>query len=106
MSLNLPGKILILDGHASYKDLDVIEFARKNHIHMLSTPPYTTHELQPRDHTFMMPFKSAYKDACASWMRSYPGVRISEYEIAGFVASAFKRCMCLVDEIVSWRKNQ
>ncbi|KAK9729596.1 CENP-B N-terminal DNA-binding domain [Popillia japonica] len=29
--------LLILDGHASHKDLDVIEFARKNHIHMLST---------------------------------------------------------------------
>ncbi|KAK9716927.1 DDE superfamily endonuclease [Popillia japonica] len=83
--------LLILDGHASHKELDVIEFARNNHIHMLSTPPHTTHKLQPLDRTFMKPFKSAYNDACAWWMRSYPGVRISEYEIAGFVASAFTR---------------
>ncbi|KAK9745056.1 hypothetical protein QE152_g7216 [Popillia japonica] len=58
---------------------------------MLSTPPTTTHKLQPLDRTFMKVFKSAYNDACALWMRSYPGVRISEYEIAGFVASAFTR---------------
>ncbi|KAK9694400.1 DDE superfamily endonuclease [Popillia japonica] len=83
--------LFILDGDASHKDLDVIEFARNNHIHMLSTPLYTTHKLQPLDRTFMKPFKSAYNDACASWMRSYPDVRISEYEIAGFASSAFTR---------------
>lgn len=83
--------LLILDGHASHKDLDVIEFARKNHIHMLSTPPHTTHKLQPLDRTFMKPFKSAYSDACDLWMRSNPGIRISEYEVAGFVATAFNR---------------
>lgn len=83
--------LLILDGHASHKDLDVIEFARENHIHMLSTPPHTTHKLQPLDRTFMKPFKSAYNDACDLWMRSNPAIRISEYEIAGLVASAFNR---------------
>ncbi|KAK9721811.1 DDE superfamily endonuclease [Popillia japonica] len=60
--------LLILDGQASHKDLDVIEFDRKNHIHMLSTPPHTTHKLQPLNRTFMKPFKSAYNDACASWI--------------------------------------
>ncbi|CAH1987730.1 unnamed protein product [Acanthoscelides obtectus] len=83
--------LLILDGHASHKDLDVIEFARKNNIHMLSTPPHTTHKLQPLDRTFMKPFKSAYNDACDLWMRANPAIRISEYEIAGFVAIAFNR---------------
>lgn len=83
--------LLILDGHASHKDLDVNEFARKNHIHMLSTPPHTTHHLQQLDRTFMKPFKSAYNDACDLWMRLNPGIRISQYEVAGFVASAFNR---------------
>ncbi|XP_033218287.1 uncharacterized protein LOC117173755 [Belonocnema kinseyi] len=54
--------LLILDGHASHRDLDVIEFARKSHVHMLSTPPHTTHKLQPLDKTFMKPFKSSYND--------------------------------------------
>lgn len=83
--------LLILDGHASHKDLDVINFATKKHIHMLSTPPHTTHKLQPLDRTFMKPFKTAYNDACDLWMRANAGLKISEYEIAGFVASAFNR---------------
>lgn len=43
--------LLILDGHASHKDLDVITFAKKHHIHMLSLPPHTSHKLQPLDRT-------------------------------------------------------
>lgn len=49
--------LLILDGHASHKELAVIEYSRKHHIHMLSTPPHTTHKLQPLDRTFFKPFK-------------------------------------------------
>jgi hypothetical protein len=33
----------ILDGHGSHKDLKVIEYARDNHVHILSTPPHTSH---------------------------------------------------------------
>lgn len=43
----------VLDGHASHKELTVIEYALKHHIHMLSTPPHSTHKLQPLDRTFL-----------------------------------------------------
>ncbi|KAK9753338.1 DDE superfamily endonuclease [Popillia japonica] len=45
----------IVDGHGSHKELDVITYARKNHVHMLSIPSHTTHKLQPLDRTFMKP---------------------------------------------------
>jgi len=35
--------LLILDGHGSHKNLNVIEYAQD--IHMLSTPPCTTYQL-------------------------------------------------------------
>lgn len=56
---------LILDGHASHKELTVIEYVRKNYIHMLSTPSHTTHKLQPLDRTFFKPFKSVYASTSA-----------------------------------------
>ena len=37
--------LFTLDGHSSHKDLKVIEYARDNHINMLSTPPHATHKL-------------------------------------------------------------
>ncbi|CAG4931281.1 unnamed protein product [Parnassius apollo] len=41
--------LLILDGHASHKELAVIKYAHNHNIHILSTPPDTTHKLQPLD---------------------------------------------------------
>lgn len=43
--------LLILDGHASHKDLEVITFAKRHYVHMLSLPPHTSHRLQPLDRT-------------------------------------------------------
>jgi hypothetical protein len=51
--------LLILDGHVSHKALKVIEYARDNHIHMLSNPPHTTHKLQPLDQVLFKSFKQA-----------------------------------------------
>ncbi|KAJ4427599.1 hypothetical protein ANN_25247 [Periplaneta americana] len=83
--------LLILDGHISHKDLEVITYARNQNIHMLSTPPHTTHKLQPLDRVFMKPFKDAYYEACGLWMRKNPAARITEYEIASLVGDAFAR---------------
>ncbi|XP_071635524.1 uncharacterized protein [Temnothorax longispinosus] len=83
--------LLILDGHSSHKELNIIEYARNNHIHMLSTPPHTTHKLQPLDRVFFKPFKQAYGSASASWMRQNPGARLTEYDIAGLVNTAFTK---------------
>ena len=83
--------LLVLDGHSSHKELDVILFARNNHVHLLSLPPHTTHKLQPLDRAVMKPFKNAYNEACASWMRKNPFCRITDYEVAGLVNSAFTR---------------
>lgn len=83
--------LLVLDGHSSHKTLDVINFCRDNHIFLLSTPPHTTHKLQPLDRSFMKPFKNAYNERCGMWMRANAGARLTEYDIAGLVAEAFKK---------------
>ncbi|CAG5019943.1 unnamed protein product [Parnassius apollo] len=83
--------LLILDGHASHKELAVIKYARNHHIHMLSTPPHTTHKLQPLDRTFFKPFKSAFATASSAWMRRNPAARITDYDIAALVDEAFSR---------------
>ncbi|CAG5036361.1 unnamed protein product [Parnassius apollo] len=83
--------LLILDGHASHKELAVIKYARNHYIHMLSTPPHTTHKLQPLDRTFFKPFKSAFATASSAWMRRNPAARITDYDIAALVDEAFSR---------------
>jgi len=83
--------LLILDGHGSHKYLKVIEYARDNHIHMLSTQPHTTHKLQPLDRVFFKPFKQACGSASASWMRKNPGAQLTEYDVTGLVNTVFTK---------------
>lgn len=58
---------------------------------MLSTPPHTTHKLQPLDSTFFIPFKAAFASASSAWMRRNPAARITDYDIAALVDEAFSR---------------
>ena len=80
--------LLILDGHGSHKELAVIEYARDNNIHMLSTPP---HKLHPLDRVFFKPFISEFAAKSAVWMRRNPGARITDYEIAAIANVAFAK---------------
>lgn len=83
--------LLIVDGHSSHKDLDVITFAKQHFIHMLSLPPHTSHKMQPLDRAIMKPFKNAYHEACSLWMRKYPNIKISLRDIASLVNTAFSK---------------
>ena len=83
--------LLIWDGHGSHKDLRVIEYARDNHIHMLSTPPHTTHKFESHEWVFFKPFKQAYGSASASWMHQNLCARLTEYDVAGLVNTTFTK---------------
>ena len=83
--------LLIVDGHCSHKDIEVISFAKRHHVHMLSLPPHTTHKLQPLDRVVMKPFKNAYNEACSLWMRKNPKLKIGIKDIAGLVNCAFTK---------------
>lgn len=92
--------LLLVDGHGTHKELEVILFARNNHVHMLSFPPHTTHKLQPLDRSFMKPFKGQYNHACSLWMRANAGTRINDYDIAKLVDESYKR-VCRLDIAVN-----
>ncbi|KAG8240149.1 hypothetical protein J437_LFUL017132 [Ladona fulva] len=49
--------LLIRDGHSSHMDLDVILYAKHNHIHMISLPPHTSRSI-------IKAFKNTYNEAC------------------------------------------
>lgn len=83
--------LLLIDGHGTHKELEIILFARAHHVYMLSFPPHTTHKLQPLDRAFMKPFKDQYNHACSLWMRANPGARINDYDIAKLVNDAYRK---------------
>lgn len=81
--------LLVLDNHASHISLAIYEYCKKNHIHMLSLPPHTSHRMQPLDVSFFGPFKAAYKRECDLFMKSQLLQRITPYDVASLVRKAF-----------------
>ncbi|KAK6194407.1 hypothetical protein SNE40_000045 [Patella caerulea] len=68
--------LLILDGHSSHtSNLEAIEFARENHIDIISLPPHCTHKLQP--------FQTYYDEALETKLRSNPGFGILSSQVPG-----------------------
>ena len=66
--------VLILDGHYSHtRNIDLIDLARENYIHILCLPPHSTHKIQPLDVAFMSPFKTYYALEIESWLKNNPG---------------------------------
>jgi hypothetical protein len=52
--------LLILDNHDSHINVDIIDMARANDVHLLGLPPHTTHILQPLDVSINGPLKSKF----------------------------------------------
>lgn len=61
--------LLIMDGHSSHmRNIELIDLARKNDVHLLSIPPHSSHKIQPLDRTFMGPLKKYLTEEIRRWM--------------------------------------
>lgn len=87
--------ILLVDGHASHKSLNAVEFARENGIVMISFPPHSTHRMQPLDRTVYGPLKAAYNRECDKWMTNHVGQRISVFDQAELFGNAYINCVSI-----------
>ncbi|XP_050293375.1 uncharacterized protein LOC126733931 [Anthonomus grandis grandis] len=81
--------LLLVDGHASHKTLDVTRFAKENGIEMICFPPHCTHRLQPLDVCFFRPLKTFYDQDVTKWLKCHPGRTVSSYQIGGLFAAAY-----------------
>lgn len=81
--------LLIVDGHASHKYLEVLEFAKANGIVLLCLPPHCTHRLQPLDVSFFGPLKIFYDQEISKWLREHPGRVVTQYQIGSLFATAY-----------------
>ena len=53
-------KLLILDGHGSHLNIDIINLCRENNIHLYRLPPHTTYIFQSLDVVIFRPVKSHF----------------------------------------------
>ena len=53
--------LLMLDGHSSHYQPDLVRFAKEHEIILFCLPPHTTHESQPLDTTVFGPLKQHWR---------------------------------------------
>ncbi len=65
-------RLLILDGHSSHETLGLLEKAKEHSIYLLALPPHTSHCLPPMDKCVFGNLKSAYNEACTTYIPQDP----------------------------------
>ncbi|KAB0805179.1 hypothetical protein PPYR_02149 [Photinus pyralis] len=81
--------LLIIDNHASLRNLEAVTKARSLNIIMVSLPPHTSHRMQPLDCGVYGPLNSQYARECDKWITNHPAKRISVYDIMEIFGKAF-----------------
>ncbi|XP_046384950.1 MFS-type transporter clz9-like [Ischnura elegans] len=74
--------LLLLDGHCSHtKSQELINMAREKNVIMLTSPPHTTHRLQPLDVGSMAPLQNYYEQEVRKWLFNNTGRLVTIYEV-------------------------
>lgn len=85
--------LLLLDGHSSHFQPDLIEYARKYGIIMLCLPPHTTHESQPLDVSVFKSLKHHWQVACHNFIQTNPNLVITKFHFSGLLNQAWGKAM-------------
>lgn len=81
--------ILIVDGHASHKGIETLEYAKENGIHVICLPPHCTHRMQPLDVSFFAPLKTFFNQEISKWLKAHPGRVVTQFQISSLFNVAY-----------------
>nr|CAH7743141.1 unnamed protein product [Callosobruchus chinensis] len=73
----------------STKIYNVEESAREHGVILLQLPGHTTNRLQPLDVAIFKPMEVYYDQAVERWMREYPGLAVTQHQVAKLLGEAF-----------------
>ena len=82
--------VLIVDGHKSHENIELIDCARKNNIILLCLPPHTTHALQPLDVSVFKSLKSHFSKALRAWCFTKKDFVVTKRDFARVVKEPFE----------------
>ena len=86
--------LLMLDGHSSHYQPDLVRFAKEHEIILFCFPPHTTHKSQPLDTAVFGPLKQHWRN---DFMQSHPGRVITKYDFLALLNKAWMKTMTPVN---------
>ena len=96
--------LLVLDGHSSHYQPELIQYAKEKDVILFCLPPHTSHESQPLDISVFKPLKQNWQDACHNFMQSNPGKVITKYQFSPLLSEAWMATMTPANICSGFRK--
>ena len=85
--------MLVLDGHSTHYQPELIKYAREYEVILFCLPPHTTHKSQPLDASVFKPLKSHWHEACHTFVEQNPGKSITKYNFSKLLNTAWGKTM-------------
>ena len=96
--------LLLLDGHCSHYQPELIRFAKANDIILFCLPPHTTHVTQPLDVSVFKPLKVNWQECCHKFLQEYPGRVVTKYQFSELFNQAWSMSMTPGNICVGFKK--
>ena len=95
--------LILLDGHSTHYQPDVIRLARENGVIMLCLPPHTTHETQPLDCGVFAPLKAHWTTVCHDFFHKNPGKVITKFNFNYLFSKAWFQALTPANLIAGFK---
>ena len=96
--------LLVLDGHSSHYQPELVQYAKEKDVILFCLPPHTTHESQPLDISVFKPLKQNWQSACHKFMQSHSGKVITKYQFSPLLNEAWMATMTPANICSGFRK--
>ena len=97
--------LLLLDGHSSHYQPQLIRTAAANQIILFCLPPHTTHWCQPLDRSCFSPLKKAYNNECHLYMSCNPGKAVNRFNFTETFSRAWTKAMTPANIVAGFRST-
>ncbi|XP_033725380.1 uncharacterized protein LOC117315340 [Pecten maximus] len=85
--------ILLYDGHSTHINIDVIEAAREEDVHLFVLPPHNSHCSQPLDFAGFSPLKCSLNAQIHKFLHSNPNSVITPKDLPSLIGTAYKSAL-------------
>ena len=95
--------LLLLDGHSTHYQPQLLRLAKENDVIMLCLPPHTTHEAQPLDCGVFGPLKAHWSQVCHAYLQQNPRRFITRFQFSTLFSQAWGAAVSPANIIAGFR---
>ena len=95
--------LLLLDGHSTHNQPEVVRLAREKKVIILCLPPHATHEAQPLDCGVFSPLKAQWRKVAHDFLQSNPGMVITKFNFNALFSKAWVNAVTPANVIAGFK---